>query len=118
MTEKRDDDAGLRVEQTQVRGATLLTATGYIDISNSGVLEDAMQKITGLTGLLIVDLTDIDFLGSAGLSVLARAHVAMVPPAQLVVVADHIVARPLTLTGLDRMFAVRGTLDEALALDS
>ncbi|MET7451923.1 STAS domain-containing protein [Streptomyces sp. NPDC005574] len=48
-------------------GKQLLTAAGEIDMSNTEALADAL---TGITGRVVVDLTGVDYLDSAGLAVL------------------------------------------------
>lgn len=68
-------------------GAALLTATGEIDMSNTDALAEALGNIPGP---LVLDLTAVEYLDSAGLSVLF-AH------------ADHItlIANPLLTPVLD-----------------
>lgn len=48
-------------------GVTVLTAVGEIDMSNTGVLATALEQESGT---VVVDLTGIEYLDSAGLSVL------------------------------------------------
>lgn len=48
-------------------GTALLTAVGEIDLSNTEVLASALD---GTSGLLVLDLTGVEYLDSAGLSVL------------------------------------------------
>ncbi|QIQ06086.1 STAS domain-containing protein [Streptomyces liangshanensis] len=48
-------------------GTALLTAVGEIDLSNTDVLASALD---GTSGLLVLDLTGVEYLDSAGLSVL------------------------------------------------
>jgi anti-sigma B factor antagonist len=48
-------------------GTKLLTAAGEIDMSNTEALADAL---TGITGSVVVDLTGVHYLDSAGLAVL------------------------------------------------
>ncbi|WP_411107614.1 STAS domain-containing protein [Streptomyces sp. cmx-4-9] len=48
-------------------GTALLTAVGEIDMSNTGELAAALA---GTAGPLVLDLTGVEYLDSAGLSVL------------------------------------------------
>ncbi|MFC3979377.1 MULTISPECIES: STAS domain-containing protein [Streptosporangium] len=52
-------------------GVVLLTAVGEIDMSNTDVLAAALERTTGA---VVLDLTSVGYLDSAGLSVLF-AHV-------------------------------------------
>jgi anti-sigma B factor antagonist len=49
-------------------GTTVLTAVGEIDMSNAGQLRDALTQAG--EGFLTIDLTSVDYLDSAGLTVL------------------------------------------------
>ena len=65
---------------------------------------------------LVVDLSAVDFLASAGMSTLITAHEDIAPQARFAVVADGpATSRPLRLVGIDQIFAVYRTLDDALA---
>lgn len=48
-------------------GATVLTAVGEIDMSNAGLLATALEQAHGR---VVVDVTGVEYLDSAGLSVL------------------------------------------------
>ena len=80
-------------------GTAVLTAVGEIDMSNAGQLRDALDQAGG--GPLVIDLTSVEYLDSAGLTVLF-SH------------ADHIelVATPLLvpvlrISGLSQITDVR-----------
>jgi anti-anti-sigma factor len=112
MTEKPSTDPGLTTARTDHRGATRLKVTGYVDLSTAPLLERAVKaSLDESPRLLIIDLMDVDFLGSGGLTILARAHDALTPEAELAVVANDIAARLLEITGLDQVFAVHRTLE-------
>jgi anti-sigma B factor antagonist len=49
-------------------GTMVLTAVGEIDMSNAGQLRDALTQAG--EGFLTIDLTSVDYLDSAGLTVL------------------------------------------------
>jgi anti-sigma B factor antagonist len=86
-------------------GAVVLAATGEIDMSNaatfSAALADAREDATD--GPLVVDLTRVDYLDSAGLAVLFP-HVE-----HLRLLAGPLLAPLLTIVGLDTLTTV---LDE------
>ncbi|MER8007784.1 STAS domain-containing protein [Streptomyces sp. NPDC094149] len=79
-------------------GTALLTVTGEIDMSNSGRLADALDR---LPGHVVLDLTGVDYLDSAGLNVLfARAE-------RIEVIADTLLRPLLTVSGLADLVPVR-----------
>jgi anti-sigma B factor antagonist len=84
-------------------GAVVLAATGEIDMSNaetfSAALTAARREITD--GTLVVDLTGVEYLDSAGLAALFP-HVDHM---QLVV--TPLLAPLLTIVGLDDVTTVR-----------
>jgi anti-sigma B factor antagonist len=64
---------------------------------------------------VVVDLTDVDFLASAGMQVLVAAHGDAGSQTRLVVVADGpATSRPLKVTGITDFIDLYPTLDEAL----
>ncbi|MGW0871229.1 STAS domain-containing protein [Streptomyces sp. NPDC002740] len=77
---------------------TLLTVAGEIDMSNSGAFADA---IDGVPGPVVVDLTDVEYLDSAGLNVLF-AHADRIE-----LIAGPLLERVLTVSGLTRLVTVR-----------
>ncbi|MFI8231202.1 STAS domain-containing protein [Streptomyces sp. NPDC085900] len=79
-------------------GTALLTVTGEIDMSNSGRLADALDR---LPGHVVLDLTGVDYLDSAGLNVLfARAE-------RIEVIAAALLRPLLTVSGLADLVPVR-----------
>lgn len=104
---------GLRLED---RGtARVLHVRGDIDLVAAPSLAEAFSgAAVDQTMILVVDLTEVTFLGSAGLGVLLKAR-REVGPGQLRIVAARATLRPIDLTGLSRIFTVYRTLDAALA---
>ncbi|MER5884884.1 STAS domain-containing protein [Streptomyces sp. NPDC001941] len=80
-------------------GTPRLTVSGEIDMSNAASLADA---IDGAPGPLVVDLTDVEYLDSAGLSVLF-AHAE-----RLELVVTPLLEPVLTVSGLAALAKVRG----------
>ncbi|MFE7931097.1 STAS domain-containing protein [Streptomyces sp. NPDC057456] len=76
----------------------LLTVAGEIDMSNSGTLADAIDDVPGP---VVVDLTEVEYLDSAGLNVLfARAD-------RIELITGPLLERVLTVSGLTRLVTVR-----------
>jgi anti-sigma B factor antagonist len=80
-------------------GRAVLTATGEIDMSNAGQLGEALEQAGD--GPLIVDLTAVEYLDSAGLTVLFTHadHIELVAASLLVPV--------LTISGLSEITQLR-----------
>jgi anti-sigma B factor antagonist len=97
-------------------GIAVLKVGGDIDLATVSALQTAIDealkpKPTGL----VIDLTDVEFLASAGLQILVATHDNVRRSAQFAVVANSpATSRPIELTGLDQIFALYPTLDEAL----
>ncbi|MET7436949.1 STAS domain-containing protein [Streptomyces sp. NPDC004082] len=80
-------------------GTPRLTVSGEIDMSNAGFLAEAIQDSQGP---LVVDLTAVEYLDSAGLSVLF-AHAA-----RLELIVTDLLEPVITVSGLDGLATVHG----------
>ncbi|OZF09433.1 hypothetical protein CH300_01880 [Rhodococcus sp. 15-1154-1] len=95
----------LTVESSEQDGVTVLAVTGELDLVGAPKLADraypvAAQAVHGL----VIDLTDVHFLSSSGVSVLVRTVDSLPSGAMGVLVAPHaVVQRPILLSGLDRV---------------
>ena len=79
-------------------GRAVLTAVGEIDMSNAGQLRDALAQAGD--GPLVIDLTAVEYLDSAGLT-------ALLPYASSVkIIATALLAPVLSVTGLDPVTTV------------
>jgi anti-sigma B factor antagonist len=80
-------------------GTAVLTAVGEIDMSNAGQLRDALAQAGGAP--LVIDLTSVEYLDSAGLTVLFghADHIELVATPLLVPV--------LKISGLTEITDVR-----------
>ncbi|MEV4757005.1 STAS domain-containing protein [Micromonospora sp. NPDC049559] len=85
-------------------GSLVLTAVGEIDMSNVDALTGALTEAVTRTGdePLVVDLTAVEYLDSAGLAAL-YAHVERIR-----LVANPILAPVLTISGLAELTTVEG----------
>lgn len=80
-------------------GKVLLTVTGEIDQANVGILATGLEEASGP---VVVDLTDVEYLDSAGLSVLF-AH-----SGRLELIATDLLTPVLRVSGLAELVPVRG----------
>jgi anti-sigma B factor antagonist len=110
------DPTGFQVGKHQVDQAVVLTVSGEVDMLSAPRLAEAIHTaLTPSPAALIVDLSKVDFLASAGMTVLLTAQNELVPPTQFAVVAyGAATSRPIQLTKLDSVLPLYSTLDSAL----
>jgi anti-anti-sigma factor len=98
-------------------GTAVLAVTGEIDIATVGPLRTVLHGLLDerLTSI-VVDLEDVDFFGSSGISTLVDAvHRADRLGVRLsVATAKHAVRRGLEITRTDELLTVYGSVAEAL----
>jgi anti-sigma B factor antagonist len=97
-------------------GAVVVSVGGEIDLSTAPAFEAAIATaLEGDPPVLVIDLSDVSFMASVGLRVLAATQEKFGKSAQVAVVASNPAAsRPIQLTGLDSVISLYPTLDEAL----
>ncbi len=97
------------------RGAAVLRVTGALDLALAPKLRNlADRALRTRPALVVIDLTEVDFLASAGMAILLHVH-RRCPPAGLRVVADGpITMRPLQMTRLTDELVMFATLASAL----
>ncbi|WP_228838738.1 STAS domain-containing protein [Nocardia amamiensis] len=109
-----------RALEVQVRSAddvVIVTVHGEIDMASAPLLQAALDEVLrGTPPAVVVDMSNVGFLGSAGLSVLVAASEAAGSGGLRVVPSDA-ARRPIELTALDQLLRVFGTVEEALAVD-
>lgn len=93
---------------------------GEVDASTAPQLAAAVLAGLERTGVpyCILDLTEVEFLGGAGLKTLSetnRAAEIRREPLRIVVDANRPVIRPLEISGLEEVLALYHTVEEALA---
>lgn len=108
---------GLAVAAQPHGDALVLIVSGEIDIVTAPRFQEAVESaLADEPSSLVIDLSEITFLASAGLGVLAALVAGNKGEAKIKVVATGpVTARPLTLTGLNDVIAVYPTRREALA---
>jgi anti-anti-sigma factor len=95
----------------------VLSVAGAVDMLTAPRLTEAIhaalpKKPSGL----VVDLSKVEFLASAGMSVLVTAHEEITPTVRFGVVADGpATSRPIKLVGIADIIDLYATLDAALA---
>ncbi|GAB2772103.1 STAS domain-containing protein [Amycolatopsis magusensis] len=105
--------------RTERQGATvILVLTGEIDLLTAPRMREAgAEALREGPAALVLDLTDVSFLASAGLEALVELQEKTGGTAPLRVVAGNSATlRPLEITGLTEVLAVYPSLAEALAV--
>ena len=111
-----EDQLQLDVEEAR-EGRLTVRVTGDLDLLTASMLRERLwPKLKAPNRVVVLDLTPVGFLGSAGLSELVAANdTAIRNGVQLIIVAaSRAVLRPLEITGLRTLFAVYESLDEAV----
>ena len=64
-----------RVEVQSHERATVIAVSGELDLASSPALQEELDRVAASDSeVLIIDLRELDFMDSTGLSVLVRAH--------------------------------------------
>lgn len=98
-------------------GVPVTSVSGEIDISTDQViLNEVTTHLAARPRLFVLDLTEVIFMGSAGLHVVLRTHEdAAAQGSALAVVADDCYARRvLALSGMDRVLQLYRDVPAAL----
>jgi anti-sigma B factor antagonist len=108
---------GFDVAESWVESVVVLALTGELDMLTAARLEQAIATAARKApAAMIVDLTGVTFLASAGLNVLVAAYLDFTQSTQFGIVAGGAVARrPLVLTGIDTFITLFPSLTDALA---
>lgn len=113
----------LRVSvSTPALATVVFSVSGELDLATAPLLDDRITTAAHPSPgtLLVVDLTEVSFLGVAGIAVLLRQRARAVEHyARFRLVADsRSVLRPLYLLGLIDDFEIHATVVDALTRDS
>jgi anti-sigma B factor antagonist len=113
----QSDKDDFNTQETSVEGLAVVSVSGSVDMLTAPGLADAIDSaLAKKPGGLIVDLSKVDFLGSAGISVLMKTRDNIGESTQFCVVADGPAThRPLTLLGINEMMSLCRTLDDAVS---
>ncbi|HVQ99242.1 MAG TPA: STAS domain-containing protein [Mycobacterium sp.] len=110
-------DADFTVDESWVDGLVVVSVGGSIDMLSAPWLTEAIDAALAKEPAgMIIDLSKVDFLASAGMSVLMSFHRNADHSRSFAVVADGPAThRPLTLMGLDEVLPLYRTLNDALS---
>jgi anti-sigma B factor antagonist len=110
----REPPFAIRV--TSTGDVTVLAVRGDLDALTAPQLAEAItDSLAGVPAALIIDFTELDFLASAGMSVLITGNLYAGSSTRFAVVADgSSTSRPIKLMGLDKEFRLYSTLGAAL----
>jgi anti-sigma B factor antagonist len=97
-------------------GVAVLSVGGEIDAATAAALDTAIAGVLAQhPSAVVVDLSAVTFLGSAGLRILVATHARLSGSGHFAVVAHGpATSRPIQLTGLDEVLSLYPTLDDAL----
>jgi anti-sigma B factor antagonist len=116
-TQQGADAASFAVVQTWVGRVVVVSVAGEVDMLTAPTLAEKLRTAARQDAVaLIVDLSRVQFLASAGMNVLIATHRDISACTRFAVVADGpATSRPLTMIGIDTVVALYRTLDDALA---
>lgn len=110
--------SNFKVDVHDARQAVVIDVRGELDLASSPALEQELESsaVTSAS-LVIVDLRELEFMDSTGLSVLVRAHQRAVESGQrfAVVRGPQQVQRLLSLTGVAERLTLADSPEELFA---
>lgn len=104
--------------EADYEGVTVISVCGTVDALTAPIVQEAAAVALTKPELsaMIIDLSNVDFLASAGMTVLVVAAEDMAFRGPFAVVADGpATSRPITLVGLTEMFPLFPSLEQALS---
>ena len=98
-------------------GAVVVKLAGELDLYNAHAVRDELLAAAARSpDRLVVDLADVTFIDSTGLGVLIEARTRLANRRAFLLAAPGLeTRRALEISGLDRHFTVRASVEEALA---
>ena len=107
---------GITLSVRRDEGKLVLAIAGELDaLTAPGADQTAQRALADKPAVLVLDLTQVRFLGSAGLSMLLATHQRAAPHSEVrIVAATQPSQRSIELTGLDRELTIFASLAEAL----
>jgi anti-anti-sigma factor len=105
------------VSERWVGRVVVIATSGVVDMITAPQLEEGIKAALAKTPEgIIVDLTEVEFLASAGMGILVAAHDEAPEGIGIHIVAEGpATSRPLKLVGIADIVPLHATLDEALA---
>jgi anti-sigma B factor antagonist len=113
----QSDKDDFSTHESEVEGLAVVAVSGSVDMLTAPGLTEAIDSALAKKPKgLIVDLLRVEFLGSAGISVLMKTRDNLGESMPFCVVADGPAThRPLTLLGINELMSVCRRLDDAVA---
>ncbi len=107
---------GFAVHERVVDGVVVVEVCDVVDMLTAPLLGTAIGTALAESPRgLIIDLTNVSFLASAGMTVLVQAREQVGERIGFAVVADGpVTSRPLRMVGLDDVLRLQPTVDDAL----
>jgi anti-anti-sigma factor len=104
------------IEDRRTESISVVAVAGVVDMLPAPDVENAIAEAAKSSpSAVVVDMTKVEFLASAGMGVLISAQDELAPAIKLAVVADGpATSRPLKLVGVTDVVDLYATLDEAL----
>ena len=101
----------------------MVTVVGQVDLGTVAELRRVVGDSVRLAGThpVVIDLNAVSFFGSSGLATLVEAVTQArnrPEPVRLVVDGNRSVTRPIEATGLDSIFVLYPTVEQALSATS
>ncbi|SHG09711.1 anti-sigma B factor antagonist [Jatrophihabitans endophyticus] len=108
----------LSVSRQSVGGFPVVAVSGEVDVYSAPALKDSLSELlqSGVTSV-VVDLSDVAFLDSTGLGALVEARSATTEAGGALPLVCHQerILKLFAITGLDGVFSIHGTVDDAVA---
>ena len=116
-TANQPAEAILSVRVEPADEAVVLSVSGEIDLVTAPQLGESINAAMRQEPvILVIDLSEVDFLGSAGMAVLVGCNQQAQGRTRVrVVAAGDVTFRPMELTGVSDQISIFPTRDEALA---
>ena len=108
----------LRLELSEQGGWSVLLVGGEVDVATAPRLrEQLIALVNDGRHHLVIDLEAVDFIDSTGLGVLIGAlkRVRTQGGELALVCTERRILKVFEITGLDRVFRIGGTVEEAMA---
>jgi anti-anti-sigma factor len=96
---------------------SVIVLSGELDLASSPALEEALARVfASETRTVVIDLRQLDFMDSTGLSILVRAHQTATETTRglILVKGSPQVQRLLTLTGVTERLSLVDAPEDAL----
>ena len=112
----QSDKDDFNASESSIEGLAVVSVSGSVDMLTAPGLTEAIDSALAKKPKgLIIDLLKVEFLGSAGISVLMKTRDNLGDSIPFCVVADGPAThRPLTLLGINELMSVYRRLDAAV----